>query len=133
MDISNLKLPSNRKFGFFFTIVFFIIGFYFLSKNNSYILIISFIISVLFLLITILNADLLLPLNKLWMSFGLLLGKIVNPIILGIIFFLLFTSISLMMKFFGRDELKLKNSSNHTYWKECNNENFQKEIFEHQF
>ena len=67
------------------------------------------------------------------MSFGLLLGNIVNPIILGIIFFLLFTPISLMMKFFGRDELKLKNSSNSTYWKECNNENFQKEIFEHQF
>ena len=133
MDISNLKLPSNRKFGFFFTIVFFIMGFYFFSKNNAYALTISFIVSVLFLLITILNADLLLPLNKLWMSFGLLLGNIVNPIILGIIFFLLFTPISLMMKLFGRDELKLKNSSHSTYWKECNNENFQKEIFEHQF
>ena len=133
MDISKIKLPSNRRFGLFFTIVFFFIGIYFLTKNNSYFLMFSFIISISFLLVTILNADLLLPLNKIWMSFGLLLSNIVNPIVLGIIFFLLFMPAGLIMKFYGRDELKLKFSSSYSYWKKYNNQNSKNETFQNQF
>ena len=57
---------------------------------------------------TVINAKLLLPLNKIWMRFGFLLGSIINPIVLGIIFFVLFTPYGIVMRIFGRDELRLK-------------------------
>ena len=74
--------------------------------------------------ITIIKADLLHPLNKLWMRFGLLISFIVTPIIIGLIYFGLFTPISIVMKLFGRDELKLKLANNTSFWKKkiSNNE-----------
>ena len=66
---------------------------------------------------TLLKAELLLPLNKLWMSLGLLLGMIVSPIVLGIIFFGMFTPISQLMKLFGRDELRLKLKNRGSHWR----------------
>ena len=74
-------------------------------------------LSVLFLSITLINDNLLLPLNKLWMSFGLLLGKIISPIILGIIFFGLFTPYGIILRLIGRDELNLKLKKTNSYWK----------------
>ena len=65
-------------------------------------------LTLFFLITTIINANLLLPLNKLWMRFGLLLSRIISPIILGIIFFGLVTPYGLIMSMFGRDELRLK-------------------------
>ena len=62
----------------------------------------------IFLIITITNADALLPLNKLWMKFGILLGMIISPIIMGIIFFVIFTPIAILMRLSGRDELRLR-------------------------
>ena len=66
------------------------------------------LIAVILLLIALIKPDLLLPLNKLWMRFGLLLGSFVNPLVLGIIFFGLFTPIAFLMRIMGRDELKIK-------------------------
>ena len=133
MDIKELVLPSNRKFGFFFTAVFCLFGLYFWIEgavNSSYI---SLGLFILFLLTSIFKASLLLPLNKLWMKLGFLLGKIVNPIIMGIIFFGLFAPISLVMKLFGRDELKLKLKPCRSSWrmKEENRTNLQS--FKNQF
>ena len=102
MNFSEIQLPSNRKFGFFFAAIFIILGFYLFIKgvvNFSYI---SFVIATLFFLVTLIKSDLLLPLNKLWMMLGLLLGMIISPIVLGIIFFCLFTPISLLMKLAGK-------------------------------
>ena len=72
--------------------------------------------STLFLFITIIRADALLPLNKMWLRFGLLLGLIVSPIVLGVIFFGMFTPITVLMRMSGRDELRLKKRVTLTYW-----------------
>ncbi len=122
MNISNTEpvlLPSNQKFGFFFTAVFAIVGIYLFAKHSSDLSYVFFILATLFLIVTLIKADFLLPLNKLWMQLGLLLGRIVNPIIVGIIFFALFTPISLFMRLFGRDELRLKLSGKGSHWKKC--------------
>ena len=81
--------------------------YFFYSKNhlNGY----TFAtISIIFFVISLFNADLLLPINKLWMYFGYLIGKIISPVVLAIIFFGLFTPYGLVMRMFGRDELHLK-------------------------
>ena len=117
MNFSKIKLPSNKNFGFFFSIIFFVAAIYCLY---IYFLIAGYIfitLSVLFLSITLINDNLLLPLNKLWMSFGLLLGKIISPIILGIIFFGLFTPYGIILRLIGRDELNLKLKKTNSYWK----------------
>lgn len=113
----NIELPSNRKFGFFFTLVFAISGLYFWYNSSA---ILSFILgslSVLVLTVTLVNSALLLPANKLWMGFGFVIGLIVSPIVLGIIFFGIFTPISLISRAFGRDELRLKFARQSTYWR----------------
>ncbi len=132
MNFSNIVLPSNKKFGFFFTIVFAVAAAYFYHSKNmqgAYIFIgASSLISV----ITLVKDEILLPLNKLWMRFGLLLGMIVNPIILGMIFFGLFTPIALIMRFIGRDELRLKTSNKASHWI-SRSEPIESESFKNQF
>ncbi len=115
MKFSEIQLPSNKKFGYFFSIVFALISAYLFIKNNIWAYFFSFA-TVSFLLTTILKADLLLPLNKIWMRFGFLLGMIVSPVVLGIIFFGLFTPIALLMRLVGRDELKLKLENKSSQW-----------------
>ena len=116
MKLSKAYMPSNKKFGYFFSFIFFVLSCYFFLKNGNNLRNIFFIISFSFLLITFFSPDLLTPLNKLWMSFGLILGKIVNPIVLGVVFFGLFTPYSIIMRIFGRDELRLTKLKNNTYW-----------------
>jgi len=117
VNYNNIELPSNKKFGFFFTILFMFVGIFFFYVNNSNLSWLSFALSIVLLLITLIKPEALLPLNKVWMLFGVCLGMIVNPIVLGIIFFALFTPIGLMMRLFGRDELKLKLKPKASYWK----------------
>jgi len=116
MKFDQIKLPSNKKFGFFFSFVFLIISIYFFYSINYIVGNLFLIIGLFFLIVTLLNAKLLLPLNKLWMRFGVLLGMIVSPIILGIIFFGLFTPYSLVMKAMGRDALSLNKKNKKSYW-----------------
>jgi len=116
MKFDQIKLPSNKKFGFFFSFVFVIISIYFFYSINYIVGNLFLIIGLFFLIVTLLNAKLLLPLNKLWMRFGVLLGMIVSPIILGIIFFGLFTPYSLVMKAMGRDALSLNKKNKKSYW-----------------
>lgn len=133
MNFSDVELPSNRKFGFLFTLVFIFFGWYFFNKSEIYIGCFLIILSIITLLVTLINAELLVPLNKLWMRFGLLLGMIVSPIILGVMFFCLFTPIALFMKLFGRDELRLKFKGYSSSWKDRTTTNSQSEAFKHQF
>ena len=116
MNISDIQLPSNRKFGFFFTIIFLFTGIYFYLDKNFTITYVLASLSILFLLTTLLKADLLLPLNKLWMRIGLLFGMIISPIVLGLIFFGMFVPINLIMRIFGRDELHLRFKKKHSHW-----------------
>jgi len=76
--------------------------------------------SIVFFLITFFKAEILTPLNKLWMKFGLVLGMIVSPIVMGAIFFIIFTPIGILMRLFGRDELHLKFKKSYSYWNRRN-------------
>lgn len=116
MKFSDIELPPNREFGFFFTFVFAVAAAYFFNSTNMIWAYIFAIASLIFLVVTVAKAGILLPLNKLWMRFGLLLGMIVSPIVLGIIFFGLFTPIAFFMRLSGRDELRLKLSKKVSHW-----------------
>ena len=111
----NIKLPSNRNFGIVFFIVFLIIALWPLLKQNE-IRIWSLIISFIFFVLGLINSKLLTPLNKLWFKFGILLGNIISPIVMGIVFFLVVTPTGLIMRFFRKDILKLKKNTSDSYW-----------------
>lgn len=116
MKSNNIELPSNRKFGFFFSFIFLCLSLYFYLNSlfiQSYIF---GLFSFSFFVIAIVKSDLLLPFNKLWMTVGLILGSIITPIALGIIFFGLFTPLAILMRLFGRDELRLKFVKKASYW-----------------
>ncbi len=110
-----IKISSNRSFGIVFFIVFLLISIYPLI-NQSEIRLWSLIISLIFLVLGIANSKFLTPLNKLWFRFGLFLGKIISPIIMGIIFFLVVTPIGLLMRLLKKDLLNLKINDEKTYW-----------------
>ena len=132
MKFSEIELPSNRKFGFFFTFIFAVAAAYFYYSANvswTYVFIAA---ALVFLLVTLIKSDALLPLNKLWMRFGLLLGMIVSPIVLGVIFFGLFTPIAILMRLIGRDELRLKFIDKTSYWV-SRGEPIKSESFKNQF
>ena len=130
--MSSIELPSNKKFGFFFTFIFAVIASYFYYSGLlswSYAFIIT---SFIFLLISLIRSNILLPLNRLWMRIGILIGNVVSPIVLGVIFFGLFTSSAIFMRLIGRDELRLKFVKRKSYWisrKESTNS----QSFENQF
>ena len=116
MKFSEVELPSNKKFGFFFSFIFGLAALYFYANASmSWAYSMAFL-SAVFLSVTIIKADVLLPLNKLWMKFGLLLSMIVSPIIFGVIFFGLFTPIAVLMRMRGRDELRLKLNAKASHW-----------------
>ena len=117
MKNTKVELPSNKKFGLFFTFVFLITASYFFLSDGILTSYAFFALAVVLLLTTFTNEDALLPLNKLWMRFGQLIGMIISPIVLGIIFFALITPYSLVIRLFGRDELRLKLEKRESYWK----------------
>ena len=116
---NNIKLGSNRSFGVVFFVVFLLIALYPLT-NSEGIIVWSVIISFIFLVLGLLNSKILTPLNKLWFKFGIFLGEIISPLIMGIIFFFVVTPIGLLMRIFGKDVLNLKYNKNQTYWIEKN-------------
>ncbi len=116
MNSQKIKIGSNKSFGIVFFVVFLIIGLYPLIYNDNP-KIWSLIISAIFLFLGLINSKLLTPLNKAWFIFGIFLGKIVSPFIMGIIFFLVVTPIGFIMKILGKDLLQLKFNKNvQTYW-----------------
>ena len=111
------ELPSNRKFGLFFACIFFIVSVYFFFEGNLTVAWIFVTLMLLFGLLALSNSEALSPLNILWMRLGILLGSIVSPIVLGAIFFFVFTPIGLFMRLIGHDELGLRMASASSYWK----------------
>ena len=110
-----IKVSSNKSFGIVFSIFFLLISVYLLLNNNP-IYYWSLFVSFIFLVLGLMNSKILSPLNLLWFKFGILLGKIVSPFVMGIIFFLVVTPISIILKIFGKDVLNLKFNNNKTYW-----------------
>jgi len=116
MSLPKVELPSNRKFGLFFTAVFLIAAAYSYRINSHAWLYVLGGLGVAFLIITLVNSEVLLPLNKLWMKFGLILGMIVSPVMMGVIFFVIFTPIAISMRLCGRDVLRLRLKKKSSHW-----------------
>ena len=108
-------MSSNRSFGLLFFIVFLIIGLWPL-KNSLELNYIFIGISIIFLILGLMNSKILTPLNKIWVKFGELLGRIIAPIVMALIYFFILTPISLTMRIFGKDFLNLKSSEENSYW-----------------
>tara|TARA_B100000035_G_scaffold36111_1_gene27279 strand:+ start:12176 stop:12580 length:405 start_codon:yes stop_codon:yes gene_type:complete len=115
-NLKNIPLPSNFSFGLFFSILFLVISFILFINQFMILSGIIALLFIIFLSITLCKSSLLTPLNKAWMLFGFAIGKIINPIILGFIFFILITPVSLFFKVIGRDELRLKKVSKKSFW-----------------
>ena len=106
---------TNKNFGIIFFIIFLILSIYPILNNK----IINFwflFISLIFLILGLINSSLLSPLNRAWFKFGIYLGKFVSPMVMGVVFFLVVTPISLIMKILNKDILILKKNTNETYW-----------------
>ena len=115
MKNTELKIGSNKSFGIVFFIVFLLVAIYPLI-NNGELRIWSLIIAIIFLILGLINSKVLTPLNKLWFKFGVLLGKVVSPLIMGIIFFFVVTPTAFIMRIIGKDLLNLKFNNKKTYW-----------------
>ena len=114
--MNKIKISSNRNFGLVFFIIFLIVSLWPLTYEGP-IRIWTVIISLVFLILGLINSKLLTPLNKLWFKFGMILGAIVGPVVMGVVFFLVVTPIGLVMKIMGRDLLNKKyDKKKRTYW-----------------
>ena len=115
--MDDVKISSNRSFGIVFFIVFLLIALHPLL-NGENLKIWSLIIALIFLILGSVNSKFLTPLNKIWFKFGIILGKIVSPLIMAIIFFFVVTPIAILMKLLKKDLLNLKYNKNESYWVE---------------
>ena len=113
--MDDIKISSNRSFGIVFFIVFLIIALYPLIFGGE-IRIWSISISLIFLILGLLNSNVLSPLNKIWFKFGIVLGKMISPIVMGIIFFFIVTPIAITMRLLRKDLLNLKYNKEKSYW-----------------
>ena len=110
-----MKKSSSSLFGYLFFSIFLILGFwpfYFGKDLNLWLIGISLI----FLLLTLTKSRILDFLNDYWIKFGTLLGKIISPIVLFIIFFGFITPLTILSKAFNKDLLNLKFNKSNTYW-----------------
>ena len=109
------KISSNKSFGILFCVVFAIVALWPITKGGS-LRIWPIPISLIFLILGLLNSKLLNPLNLAWIKFGELLGKIIAPIIMAIIYFIIVTPIGLFMRLIGKDLLNIKFTKDNSYW-----------------
>ena len=110
-----IKRSSNKSFGIVFCIAFLLIGIWPILNNESY-RFWALVISLVFLILGLTNSKLLTPFNILWFKLGILLGKIVSPVVMGIIFFFVVTPTAILMRLFKKDLLNLKYNDSKSYW-----------------
>ena len=113
--MDEIKISSNRNFGIVFFVFFLIISIYPIFFGQE-IRLWSLILSLIFLILGLTKSRILTPLNLLWFKFGILLGRIVSPIVMGLVFFFVVTPIGLIMRGLKKDLLKLKKRKSNTYW-----------------
>ena len=106
---------TNKSFGIVFFLFFLILSIFPLFKDED-IRVWSLIVAIIFLILGLLNSRALTPFNILWFKFGLFLGKIVSPIIMGLVFFLVVTPTGIIMRLFNKDLLNLKKKKTKSYW-----------------
>jgi|TARA_Y100000389_G_scaffold173023_1_gene181912 hypothetical protein len=122
MNKNSIRIGSNRSFGIVFFILFLIIALYPMIGDQE-IRIWSLLTSLIFLTLGLMNSKFLTPLNKLWHRFGILLGNIISPIVMGIVFFMIVTPTSIILKIFSKDILNLKKNNSKSYWIDVLNKN----------
>ena len=127
---SKINISSNRSFGLVFFVIFLIVALWPLKYEED-IRLWSLVLSIIFFILGILNSQLLTPLNKLWFKFGMFLGSIVSPIVMGIVYFIVVTPIGIFMRLLGKDLLKTSKAKNaSTYWiKRINKQSTMKKQF----
>ena len=114
--MNKIKISSNRNFGLVFFMLFLIISLWPLTYEGP-IRIWSVTVALVFLILGLTKSKLLTPLNKLWFKLGIILGAIVAPLVMGIVFFLVLTPIGLVMRIIGKDLLNKKyDKKKNTYW-----------------
>ena len=134
MSIKSSNLPSNRTFGLLFIGVFAVLGSYSFWKGWGVNATQAFFaLSALLVGITFFAPVFLTPFNKAWYQLGLLLGKVVSPIVLGVIFFIVITPVAIVMKLAGRDALKLRKQDVRSHWVERKPPGPEPESFKEQF
>ena len=112
---NNIEISSNKSFGLVFFVVFLIISLFPIFKGGD-VRIWATIPAIIFLILGLLNSQILNPLNKIWFKFGILLGNFISPIVMGIVFFLVVTPTSLIMRIFNKNLLGLKKNKKKSYW-----------------
>jgi len=119
LKTKDIKISSNKSFGIVFFIVFLIIGLFPLLKGGDFRLW-SLIVSFIFLILGLINSSILTPLNKIWFKFGILLGEIVSPIVMGLVFFGVVAPTGIIMRILRKDLIGLKKNNTNSYWIEKN-------------
>jgi tellurite resistance protein TehA-like permease len=115
---AEIELPSNRRFGLFMAAALLAIAAYRWTTHHPLQMAIAAVLAALFAGVAFLKPTLLLPLNRAWMGLGTLLGLVVSPIVLGILFFALFTPLAIILRLAGRDELRLRRlPAGLSYWR----------------
>ncbi len=110
-----MKRSSEKSFGILFSIVFFLITIWFFLEDGK-VTFWALALSFIFLIVTFLKKELLKPLNIAWIKLGEVLGKIIAPLVMALIFFFMLTPLSFIIRIFGKDLLKLKLSKDNSYW-----------------
>lgn len=126
-------LPPNTRFGWLFTVVFLVAAIYEFVRVAPVFSAVLLFLSIATAITTLAAPDLLRPLNRLWFAFGLLLGRIVSPVVLGAIFFLLLTPVGLLARAAGRDVLHLKKRKAASYWLDHEPAGSARDSFRNQF
>lgn len=127
------KLPSERRFGLTLMLVLLALGGYEAYKHDAAIYLLLGLIGVILGVVAMTSPLLLSPLNRWWFRLGQLLGKIVSPIVLGLIFFVILTPISMIARLLGRDELHLRRRKVSSYWIERTSKPIDADSFRHQY
>lgn len=107
---------SDRGFGIVFTVVFAVVSVAPAVFGDGGVRLWAATVAAAFLVTALARPALLAPLNRLWLRFGLLLHRIVNPVIMGLIFFVLLTPVAVVMRLAGRDALRLRPHRADSYW-----------------
>ena len=111
------NIPSNRQFGLFFSVIFGIASLYFAIKATAIWSLVCGVLCLATFITTVVASNRLRPANLAWYKISILLSKVVNPVVLGIIFFVLIAPVALIIRFAGRDELQLKLNRQSSLWK----------------
>jgi hypothetical protein len=134
LTLDPLPLPSERKFGLLFAGIGLALSAWGYVQGWSFGMQIALAaVGGVFLLLAWLAPSVLRPLNKLWFAFGLLLGKVISPLVLGVMFFLLVTPFAVVGRMMGRDELRLKKRHVDSYWVDRQSGTPASESFKNQF